>query len=103
MSEVTNEYDDPEIQAVIRRKARARMSTEANAQLIGRRHGEVAYLRNAAKNIDLALSEYDKLATPPAIAHELSATYDSIMLRLTEMGEKAAKDAATAAAAAGKK
>jgi hypothetical protein len=100
--ESKSEYDDPEIQAVLRRKARARMLVEANEHLTGRRHGEVAHLRNAAKSIDLALCEYDMLAEPPAIAHDFAANYDGIMGRLTQIGKKVAQESA-AAAAAGKK
>jgi len=101
-----NEYDDPEVQAVIRRKARARMLNEANALIVGRRHGEVAHLRNAAKHVDAALSEYDALAEPPVIAHSFAAVYDSIIERLMEIAKEAeteAKAAERAAAAGGKK
>lgn len=101
-----NEYDDPEVQAVIRRKARARMLNEANALIVGRRHGEVAHLRNAAKHVDAALSEYDALAEPPVIAHSFAAVYDSIIERLMEIAKEEAEaeaEAAERAAAAGGK
>ena len=92
--------NDPEVQAVIRRKQRAKMLETANAQLPARGHGETAYLRNAAEYIDLALTEYDKLSEPPELAHDFAACFDKIVERLTALGAERVKAAANAAAKA---
>lgn len=85
MPEITDEVlNDPAVQAAIRKTTRNRIFREASDAIgDGRKHGEVAYLRNAAANVDKALEVYDSMKEPPSLAYTLAAAFDEIVQRLS--------------------
>jgi len=74
--------NSPRVRAAMAKERRDREIARVAAATKGTKRGETTHLRNAAREIDRALEIYDVMASPPALALDLAAVFDSIIVRI---------------------